>query len=142
MVTLPRMSLSPVDIRARCDHCGLSAGVVGGVHQDWKRGEPCPLSPAAKEALQHVRDGNASPFPFMRDGKSLQMYVITHGAKDLPPGKYCVREHVVCEGKNDATTRHVMADDLEGARRRVPAWADQNIGRDGNDDPVIVEVWV
>lgn len=76
---------------------------------------------------------------FERHAKKAQLYVITTGASDIPPGKFCVREHLVPGG---ATKTCALADSLEEARTLVPAWADQNLGRMDGDDPVIVESWV
>lgn len=74
----------------------------------------------------------------------LQIYTITEGASDAPPGlRFGVRESTIGPGRASPTLGWVRwAATLDGARELVPARAGYRLPRDPKDPPVIVEVWL
>ncbi len=73
----------------------------------------------------------------MSDG-TLQFYVIYRHPSDYPQCYVCRIHH------SDGTiepTPFAVGDTLEGVRSKLPAFR-FNLGRDEEDDPAIVEMWV
>lgn len=80
----------------------------------------------------------------MDSDDSLTMWVITCRPKDYPDEYVARRWLVFNHGPTPAsgdTGDVLVSDTLDGVRDQLPPGL-HNIGRQGNDHPVIVEVWV
>ena len=72
---------------------------------------------------------------------ALLMYTVYHNPSDFP-GKFVVRRHAVRPGFVAAEqTAMAVCDSLDEARQALPPGL-VSLGREPQDDPVIVESWV
>jgi hypothetical protein len=71
----------------------------------------------------------------------LEMYVIYYRPKDHPT-LYVLRKWIIGEeGKCSPDDEFALGETLDGIRSLVPEHC-VNLGREANDDPVIVESWI
>lgn len=70
----------------------------------------------------------------------IPMWVITENPTDFP-GQFVARKWVLGRGYTAVTDAHHVADTLDAIRETIPAGM-SNIGRQPNDEPVIVECWI
>lgn len=77
----------------------------------------------------------------MSDDQGLPIYTITSRPSDYP-GLVVVRRHLIRDGAVVADADPLaVAPTLEEARRSLPADV-FNVGRQAEDDPVILESWI
>lgn len=75
---------------------------------------------------------------------SLKIYTIYDSPKDLPNTKYAIRRRLISVGKNEVDpTFLVQSDDLETCREMmIVSFGLTCLGREPDDDPIIVESWM
>ena len=73
--------------------------------------------------------------------RMLPLFVVYRNTRDAP-GKFVVRRWNVMQGRQIPDRDPlIIADDLTGARAAIP-YGCINLGREADDDPAIVEVWI
>lgn len=71
---------------------------------------------------------------------ALPMWTVTHGTADLG-ARYAARPHLVTAAGTLPLRVHLIADDIETLRSRLPPGLSR-LPRRIDDDPVIVEIWL
>lgn len=72
-----------------------------------------------------------------QDESILNTWIIYNNPSDLSAGTICARMHTI-----NGPTDQMIEGNLESLRERFSSQGLINIGRNVNDDPVIVEVWL